>query len=448
MFQDFAVASVLLVLAQILRSRIKVLQKFLIPTPLLAGLMGLLGGPYCLNLLPFHLDESGNTGIANYPFELVAVLFATLFLGNRPRSAKGWGGLRNVGDTFFFSLAAPFGQYGIALLFGGLILRWIFSGIPDGLALMMPAGFAGGHGTATVVAATFQQHGWEGAQSIGYAFATFGLAIGVVGGLILINIGVRRGWTEFASTAPHASHGFCSGFVDPEKQACIGRATVSPLAIEPLAWHLSLALTAFGMAQWFSYFIQNTLPNCGLLPLFALAMLAGALLQFLLDLIHVGQYVDRQLMARIGSGSSDYLITFGVASIQPQLVAEHVVPVILLVLLGTGYSVAVILLLGPRIFQDHWFERSLFLFGWLTGVVAVGILLLRSVDPEMRSRTLDDYGVAYLGIALFDILLLIVLPVLVVNQYGMSAGIFLILTAGVCIFLSRHFVGWNSAVER
>lgn len=48
-------------------------------------------------------------------------------------------------------------------------------------ALMMPAGFAGGHGYAASIGGTLQDiTGWEEAITIGQTFATIGLILGVL----------------------------------------------------------------------------------------------------------------------------------------------------------------------------------------------------------------------------------------------------------------------------
>ncbi len=54
--------------------------------------------------------------------------------------------------------------------------------------------------------------------------------------------------------------------------------------------------------------------------------------------------------------------------------------------------------LTPRVFSEYWFEKGIFTWGWATASVATGIALLRIVDPKLESRTLEDFGVAYLGL--------------------------------------------------
>ena len=64
MFLDFALISGLLVVAHLLRSRIGLFQAILLPTPILAGLIGLAAGPEGLDIIPFARDEGGSPGDA------------------------------------------------------------------------------------------------------------------------------------------------------------------------------------------------------------------------------------------------------------------------------------------------------------------------------------------------------------------------------------------------
>ena len=78
---DFCIMSVILFVAKILRSKIKFLQNLYIPSSLLAGFIGLICGKYGFNILPFSSEASGYSGI------LIAVLFATMFLGNKKKAS-------------------------------------------------------------------------------------------------------------------------------------------------------------------------------------------------------------------------------------------------------------------------------------------------------------------------------------------------------------------------
>jgi ESS family glutamate:Na+ symporter len=171
-------------------------------------------------------------------------------------------------------------------------------------------------------------------------------------------------------------------------------------------------------------------------------MLAGAALQKTLDLVHLGRYVDRHVTRRIGSAISDYLVAFGIASIKINVVVQYALPLTIMCLFGIVYSVALLWFIGRLIYHNFWFERSIFVYGWNTGIVGIGIALVRVVDPSIKSKTLEDYGLAYLVISLVEIALLIVVPALVAS--GIIAVPALVLVGGflVCLILSRTLVGW------
>jgi ESS family glutamate:Na+ symporter len=439
---DFALMSVLLVVAHVLRSRVKLLQDLLLPAPLLAGFLGLAAGRQGLDVLPFSTAPTGEPALYGYPAQLVVVVFATLFLGARPKSPGLRAVVRQVGDTFFYNLAAELGQFGAALAFGLLVLAPLFPGLAEGFALMLPAGFAGGHGTATVVGQALEQGGWSEATSVGYTFATLGLLAGICGGLLLINAGVRCGWTRLVASAEHLPEVERRGFLAGDRQASLGRQTVAAAALDPLTWHIALALVPFAAAHLVNDWARTALPGDFTLPLFAVAMLLGAGLQKGLDAVGLGQYVDRQVMGRIGSCASDYLIGFGVASIQVSVVRQHALPILTMVLFGLVYCLGLFWFVGRRICRTFWFERSLFVYGWATGVIATSITLLRVVDPRFRSRTLEDYGLAYVFIAPVEIAVLVLVPPLVARGWiALPAAVLLALFVA-CLVLSARLIGW------
>src|SRR5690349_21127926 len=75
MILDYALISLLLVAAHLLRSRVRLLQDLLLPAPLLAGFLALAAGKQGLDLLPFQEAKSGTPAMASYPAELVAIIF-------------------------------------------------------------------------------------------------------------------------------------------------------------------------------------------------------------------------------------------------------------------------------------------------------------------------------------------------------------------------------------
>ena len=445
MFLDFALISGLLVVAHLLRSRIRLFQAILLPTPILAGLIGLAAGSEGLDLIPFTRDEGGVPVMRRYPGELVILLFATLFMGSRADGPGLTKMIRSAGDTFFYNLSAWIGQFGLALLFAGAVLIPLFPEVGGPFALMLPSGFAGGHGTATAVGSILAGQGHENAMAIGYTFATIGLLAAVLGGVAAINLATRSGWTRLVATPRELPADLRRGLIDPAGARHVARETVSPLALETLTWHLGLVLLAYGAAHAVNWALQSAGGRVTALPMFALAVICGAVLQKLLDGVGVGRHVDRQTMGRLGSSISDFLVAFGVASIPLTIVADYAAPILVMSAFGFAHAALITWWIARRTFHNYWFERGIFTFGYATGVVAMGIALLRVVDPEMKSKTLDDYGLAYLPIAMVEIVMLSTLPLWVAGGAVWQPGLLLTGVAAALLVVSWKTIGFFPA---
>lgn len=409
---DFAFMSLLLVIAQFLRTKVKFFQDFYIPSSVIAGLLGLIAGPQVLNLIPW------SEKIGSYAYLLVCVLFAGLFLGKKEKvSIKHV--FHNVGDTFCMNMATEFICFGSALLFGGLLLRFFFPNVFEEFSLLLPSGYCGGHGYASTIGTALNNLlGRDDCVQLGQTFATLGLLTGLFVGIACINWSVRHGGTRLIKEAGKLPEECRTGIVPKEKRVSMGEETINPMSMDPLAWHLSLTLIATLAGYKFYYWYKQYLPDIEL-PIMCLTMIAGVLLQIILNHSPFRDSVDKHVESRIGSMLTDYLVGFGVASISITVVKAYIGPLILLCVLGTVWPLFMVFFVGRKLFHNYWFERSIFIFGWCTGVVAIGVTLLRICDPEMKSGTLDDYGTAYTLISVIEVFIVALAPQLAVS-FGCS----------------------------
>jgi ESS family glutamate:Na+ symporter len=437
MLIDVCIISGLLVAAHLLRAAIPWLSRYLIPSSMIAGLLGLALGPGGYDLLPFSRAEDGKALLGTYPGILITVLFATLLMGYRPTrlTRETWQGSRT---SFLYSLGSEFMQYGLVLCAGTALLAFVFTDLRDEFMIMLPGGFAGGHGTAAAYADAMPQ--WEAALSIGFTFATLGIFCAVLGGLALVDLARRRGWverdlkvsaTEGAQVAPEQS-----SFLPSMFQSSTGRATVNSIALEPLAWHVALVLAVYGLTVTVMPAIRELLPPKFMLPAFVVAMVLGWLVQSTLDLAKVGEYVDAKTIGSIGSLASDYLVAFGIASINVPIVLTHAVPLVVFALLGLAICVGWLLLVAPRVFGPRWFEPGIFAYGWNTATIAFGVALLRIVDRRGDSKVLSDYGVAYIAIGPLEAILYTSVLAALANGELLALGVGLVVAAIVMAVLA------------
>lgn len=413
---DFAFMSLLLIIAQFMRAKIKFLQMFYIPASVLAGLMGLLLGPQFLNIIPW----SGKIG--SYAYMLVCILFGGLFLGK-----KGKTNIKKVftevGDSFCVNMGAEFFCFGIALLVGGLIMTIVFPDIFPQISLLMPSGYCGGHGYASTIGTALNNLlGREDGVIIGQTFATIGLLTGLFVGIACINYATRKGAARLVKKAESLPEDCRTGIVPEGKRSSMGECTINPMSMDPLAWHLALILLATLCGYKFYNWYKIYLPDIEL-PVMCLTMIFGVIIQSILNHTPFRDSVDERVTGRIGSTVTDYLVGFGVASISITVVVEFAGPIIILCLLGTLTSLTLVFVIGRKLFHNFWFERSIFVFGWTTGVVAIGVTLLRIVDPEGKSGTLSDYGYAYTLQSVIEVFIVALTPIFAVSMGCITVGL-------------------------
>lgn len=412
---DFAFMSLLLVVAQFLRSKIKFLQMFYIPASVLAGIMGLLLGPQFLNIIPW----SGKIG--SYAYMLVCVLFGGLFLGKKEKTnVKKI--FTKVGDSFCVNMGAEFLCFGIALLVGGALVTFLFPDVFPEIALLMPSGYCGGHGYASTIGTALNNLlGREDGVIIGQTFATLGLLSGLFIGIACINYATRKGATRLVDKAESLPEDCRTGIVPAGKRTSMGEETINPMSMDPLAWHLALTLVATLCGYKFYDWYKQYLPSIEL-PVMCLTMIFGVIIQTILNHTPFRDSVDEHVEGRIGSMVTDYLVGFGVASISITVVLEFIGPIVILCLLGILTSLTLVFVVGRKLFKNFWFERSIFVFGWTTGVVAIGVTLLRIVDPESKSGTLSDYGYAYTLQSVIEVFIVALTPIFTVSIGWLATG--------------------------
>ena len=107
--------------------------------------------------------------------------------------------------------------------------------------------------------------------------------------------------------------------------------------------------------------------------------------------------------------------------------SEYLLPIIIMSLLGVAYCLFYVFVICKKLYTDNWFERGIFIFGWNMGVVAIGIILLRIVDPDMKSGTLEDYGFAYVLISIIELAMITFIPVFAAYHHGFLTGCVLLI---------------------
>jgi len=408
LFTDIGLISLLLLVGTIIRAKVKFIQQMFLPASIIAGLLALLFGPNGLGYLPF----SNQMGV--YPAILIAVIFGTLPLLS-PRI--DWNAIKTrVGSMWSYSQIAMVLMWGGGLLFALLLIN-PFWDVHDGFGLLLAAGFVGGHGTAAAIGATFAQNGWEEATSLAMTSATVGIMSAILIGIIFIKWGSSKGHTSFLASFKDLPDELRTGLIPPGSRTKSETDTVSSISIDPYVFHLSIIIIIAMGGYYLSQLGAMLLPSV-VIPAFSLAFLVGLFVKKILNSTDTDKYVSKDVVSRISGSATDILVAFGIGSISISVVLDYAVPLILLFLFGLVYAFLFFAVFSKKFFPEYWFEKGIFTWGWTTGTVAMGMALLRIVDPKSETKTLDDYSLAYIPIAPVEIMLVTFAPMLILNSQG------------------------------
>ncbi|MFD1851741.1 sodium/glutamate symporter [Oceanobacillus bengalensis] len=407
-FTDLGFISILLIIGTILRAKIQFIQRLFIPASILAGILGLALGPNGVNIIPFS-DQIGT-----YPAILIALIFGSIPLTAR---TPKWSTIRDrVGSMWAYSQLSMIVMWGGGLLFSLLLINPFWDNLHLGFGLILAAGFVGGHGTAAAIGETFSQHGWEEATTLAMTSATVGVLAAIILGILFIKIGSTRGQTSFLSSFDQLPNELRTGLIPSNLRTKVETDTVSSISIDPYVFHMAIVFL-IGLGGYYLSKLGEFLIPAVSIPAFSLAFIVGLIVSRILVVTNSEEYVSSEVVNRISGSATDLLVAFGIASISISVVMEYAIPLLLLFAFGLALAYFIFAVLSKRFFRQYWFERGVFTWGWNTGTVAMGIALLRIVDPKSESRTLDDYGLAYIPIAPVEVLLITFAPLFIVSLH-------------------------------
>ena len=434
LFTDAGIICGLLLIGKLLRVKVRLIQKLFIPPSLLAGLLGLTFGPNGLGWLPL------SSNVSTYSAILIAVVFAALPFSSPPFKVKEVA--RRVGPMWAYSQFGMLFQWAVMGLFGLLVLRFIWPELNPAFGVMLPTGFYGGHGTAAAIGSAFDNLGWDEAASLGMTTATIGVIVAILGGLLFIKMATRRGQTSYLSDFNALPNEYRDGLLPEDKREPTAVGTTSPISIDSHVFHLALVLVAAFGGYMLSRGVKLLWPALEL-PVFSCAFVVGILFKSIFNAVGVSRYIDTRTTVSISSSSTDLLVACGVASIKLGVVVKYALPLVVLTLVGIILTIYTVFWFGRRLNQKDWFEKSIFAWGWWTGTMAMGIALLRIVDPKMQSKAMDDYALAYLPCAPVEILLITFVPILFAAGAGLWIMLGCLVLSLLLIFLAKRLHWWN-----
>ena len=395
MFINLGIISSGLILATWIRTKIKFFQKYLIPNPLIAGLILLPLYNFVFPMLGIHTANLGEMA-----YHLLSLSFIALALKTPEKNRSSEGG------TFRTSISVLF-QYGIqgflGLILTFFLIKTIMPELFHSFGYLLPLGFGLGPGQAYSIGESWTAYGVVGAGNIGLTFAAIGFIICSFGGIFFINYGIRNGWIKKNKAAFLLNKDIRSGIHPKGSNLPIGSyQTTETEAIDTMTLNMGIVLLGYFLTFLLLTALEYLLSFAGsagqqlsatLWGLsFVFAALTGLLMKQFLKKTNTQHIMDNLTLNRITGMSVDLMFASAIAAISLVLVKEYWIPIFAIAAIGALVVSFSSIWFTSRIFSDHRFFRSLMIFGATTGTLSTGLALLRVVDPDFETPVATDFS--------------------------------------------------------
>jgi len=397
LIKAFAMLSALLLLGTFLRAKVPVFQSLYLPASVIGGFIGLLLGPNCIDILPFSEDFMAIVGSA--PSVLIAPVFAAI-----PMCASIGKGDKNAFKKssdiaiITYVLGAFFLFQCLIGIIGVMISRLIGGNTYDAMGLEVAFGFNGGHGMAASLGSALKDFGnpaWQAAQDVVMTTSTVGLIGGILIGIVVINIGIKKGWTTQITSVAKTSRELRTGLYTKDAELPeLCKQTSIPNSIETLSLHLALILVATGIGYWLESKL-STIDNIIFQSMagWFYAMLVMLVLWQLIKLFKCDHHFNEEAKNKLVGIFTDYIVVAAITAINVTVLTEYWVTIVVMCVLGLVVTPLCIMLISKKFLHKNWFEKSLGMLGANTGVFVTGILLIKMADPELKTDALNDYSI-------------------------------------------------------
>ncbi|MCF0174186.1 MAG: sodium:glutamate symporter, partial [Bacteroidales bacterium] len=344
-----------------------------------------------------------------------------------------------VGRMWAYSNAGMLLQWALGGLLGLALFKFFWPGT-DALGICMPAGFCGGHGTAAALGAAFDENGDMDIMSISMTCATVGIIASVVCGLAMIKWGTNHGKTSFLKRYSDIPEELRTGIMPKDKRDSMGEASFSAISLDSMTFNFGTIVAICAAGYGISSLVAHFWPILKL-PTFICAFLVALGVRKAFDRTGVSEYLCPKMISHLSGAFTDYLVAFGVASIKFAVVKKLIVPLAIMLIVGLVLTFIYVAIIGKKLAGEYWYEKAVFTWGWFTGTMSMSIALLRIIDPEMKSGTLDEYAYAYIYVAPVEIALICLAPIAFLSGFGwLYVGVSAI--GGIATLYVAYAKGW------
>ena len=379
---------IFLLAGNIMRRKIPLFRKCLVPSALLGGAMLLI-----VNIIGKQFDFVlvDNRMMQVITYHCLAIGFAAMTLKTEKSTHKTkraqvfeFGALQ--GGTYMLQAFVGLGL--TIVLF--LITRHGEQVISYVCGLILPLAFGQGPGNALSWDINFTNTPatqFAGNGSFGLSLASIGFVVACVFGILYINIHKAKGHLKIRHGKPEAQNAPQTeeGVEEIPDNESVDKFTLQA-GFVALAYALSFGfMCLLGALSDFTNSIAWGFN-------FLWASLAAMLIKAVVKGLRKGklmnrEYINNYQMDRISGFAFDIMIVAGVAAIEINDIKDYIFPIIILSILGAILTYAYIRKASRECFPGFEHEMFLMSYGTLTGTASNGVILMKEIDPNLRTPT-------------------------------------------------------------
>ena len=430
-----------MMVGNILRRTIPLFRKCLIPSALLGGAVLLAVNILCKQ---FGLVLVDNRLMQVITYHCLAIGFAAMSLKTEKSTHK-----TNRAQVVEFG-ALQGGTYMLQASVGMLITLILFLLTRGGdhvisyiCGLILPLAYGQGPGNAlswdinftNTPAAQFAGNG-----SFGLSLASIGFVVASVFGVLYINIYKKRGTLHIRPARPEGE------FIDQTNPS--GGEIPDSESVDKFTLQAGFVALAYALSFGFMCLlgILSDFTNSIAWGFnFLWASLAGMVIRFVVKLLRRyslmhREYINNYQMDRISGFSFDLMIVAGVSAIQINDIKNYILPIVILSLAGTLATYVYIRKVAKECFRDFEHEFFLMSFGTFTGTASNGMILMKEIDPGLRTPTSSLYILSNFPamIMIAPLLFLLSFAAQSLTNAIIACAVFFVLWSVYTIFLFRR----------
>ena len=460
----FIYIGLLLFVGKILKEKLPFLNRIILPTALLAGVIGLLlseGFILEQGIIPLGRQEDGSVPfIFEIVYHSIAIGFIALSLKRDKKETN-----KKVWSSGMIIVLV----YLLQALVGFALVFVLFTKIFPGAGLLLPLGFGQGPGLATTIGGNYSANldlqaalpgaGFDlfsGGAALGASLASIGFIVGGTIGVVALNYYARKMNIKVSKFHDEKSAIKESYEFETIKEIRIFDALTTQIVIIFLIY-----ACVFGTLVLLENVVFPQLGDLG--NTFAgvfhgFNFLIGILYALIFKRIivsmesrgkNVNFMTNNYILSNIASLAFNFMITAAVLTITISAVKSYALLVIVLAAVGGLATYLFLHWIIKRVFGTQFFVHYfLGFFGMLTGTVSTGMALLKGVDPKLESPVAEELvigsGTAIsMALPLFAVLMLPTLAI--VNENGFNnvlafiiLGGYFVALLGVLLFINRR----------